>query len=116
MICDMCKTNTATLYPTKIVDGELKKINLCKSCSKDRWVSEPTGFGALETSMSKQYNQLNLEIRFDAAELAILRKLVRQASLAAFEQKHLEEHKELEELLFRLLYSVRYLGEPGEKW
>jgi hypothetical protein len=67
--------------------------------------------------MSKQYKQFNLEIRFDAAELApLLRKLVRQASLAAFEQKHLEEHEELEELLFRLLYDVHYLGEPGEKW
>jgi protein arginine kinase activator len=54
MICDVCKTNTATLYLTKVVDAELKKINLCKSCSKDREVSEPTGFAALETSMSKQ--------------------------------------------------------------
>jgi hypothetical protein len=66
--------------------------------------------------MNKQYKQLNLEIRFDAAELATLRKLVCQASLAAFEQKHLEEHEELEELLSRLLYDVHYLGEPGEKW
>jgi hypothetical protein len=41
---------------------------------------KPTGFAALETSMSKQYNQFKLEIRFDAAELALLRKLVRQAS------------------------------------
>jgi hypothetical protein len=110
------KTNTAILYLSKIVGGELKKVNPCKSSSKDREGSQPTGFAALETSMSKQYNQLNLEIRFDAAELALLRKLVRQASLAAFEQKHLEEHKELEELLFRLLYDVHYLGEPGEKW
>ena len=112
MICDMCKTNTAILCLSKIVDGELKKINLCKSCSKDK----ADRFAALETSMTKQYNQFNLEIRFDAAELALLRKLVRQASLAAFEQKHLEEHKELEELLFRLLYDVHYLGKPGEKW
>jgi hypothetical protein len=59
---------------------------------------------------------LNLEIRFHAAELATLRKLVREAFLAAFEQKLLEEHKELEELLFRLLLDVQYLGEPGEKW
>jgi hypothetical protein len=66
--------------------------------------------------MSKQYNQLNLEIRFDTVELPTLRKLVRQASLAAYQQKHLEEHEELEELLFRLLYDVHYPGEPGEKW
>jgi hypothetical protein len=46
--------------------------------------------------MSKQYNQLNLEIRFDAAELAILRKLVRQASLAAFEQKHFQPSRRID--------------------
>ena len=28
MICDVCKTNTATVYLTQIVDGNMKKINL----------------------------------------------------------------------------------------
>jgi len=44
MICDVCKTNTATVYLTQIVDGNMKKINLCESCSKDKGVSDPTGF------------------------------------------------------------------------
>ena len=44
MVCDVCKTNTATVYMTKIVDGNMKKINLCESCSKDKGVSDPTGF------------------------------------------------------------------------
>ena len=44
MVCDVCKTNTATVYLTQIVDGNMKKINLCESCSKDKGVSDPTGF------------------------------------------------------------------------
>jgi protein arginine kinase activator len=44
MICDVCKTNTATVYLTQIVDGNMKKINLCESCSKEKGVSDPTGF------------------------------------------------------------------------
>lgn len=44
MVCDVCKTNTATVYLTQIVDGNMKKINLCEACSKDKGVSDPTGF------------------------------------------------------------------------
>ncbi|MBV9391768.1 MAG: UvrB/UvrC motif-containing protein [Verrucomicrobia bacterium] len=44
MICDVCKTNPATVYLTQIVDGNMKKVNLCESCSKDKGVSDPTGF------------------------------------------------------------------------
>src|ERR1700748_3343880 len=44
MICDVCKTNTATVYLTQIVDGNMKKINLCEGWSKDKGVSDPTGF------------------------------------------------------------------------
>jgi protein arginine kinase activator len=44
MTCDVCKTNTATVFLTQIVDGNMKKINLCESCSKDKGVSDPTGF------------------------------------------------------------------------
>jgi len=44
MVCDVCKTNTATVYLTQIVDGNMKKINLCESCSKEKGVSDPTGF------------------------------------------------------------------------
>jgi hypothetical protein len=111
MICDVCETLQYPISATSPTGSSRRLI-----CARTVPKINPTGFAALETSMSKQYKQLNLEIRFDAAELALLRKLVRQASLAAFEQKHLEEHKELEELLFRLLYDVHYLEEPGEKW
>src|SRR5260221_5987862 len=44
MICDVCKTHPATVYLTQIVDGNMKKINLCESCSKEKGVTDPTGF------------------------------------------------------------------------
>ena len=44
MICDVCKTHTATVYLTQIVEGNMKKVNLCEACSKEKGVSDPTGF------------------------------------------------------------------------
>jgi protein arginine kinase activator len=44
MICDVCKKNSATVFLTQIVDGKMQKVNLCESCSKDKGVTDPTGF------------------------------------------------------------------------
>jgi protein arginine kinase activator len=44
MTCDVCKTNAATVFLTQIVDGQMKKVNLCESCSKEKGVTDPTGF------------------------------------------------------------------------
>jgi protein arginine kinase activator len=44
MICDVCKKNQATVFLTQIVDGKMQKVNLCESCSKEKGVTDPTGF------------------------------------------------------------------------
>jgi len=44
MICDVCKTNHATVFLTQIVDGKMQKVNLCDACSKEKGVTDPTGF------------------------------------------------------------------------
>ena len=44
MICDVCKHNQATVFLTQIVEGNMQKVNLCESCSKDKGVTDPTGF------------------------------------------------------------------------
>jgi protein arginine kinase activator len=44
MVCDVCKTNQATVFLTQIVDGKMQKVNLCDSCSKEKGVTDPTGF------------------------------------------------------------------------
>ena len=44
MICDVCKNNQATVFLTQIVEGKMQKVNLCDACSKDKGVTDPTGF------------------------------------------------------------------------
>ncbi|MEA3209211.1 MAG: protein arginine kinase activator [Chthoniobacter sp.] len=44
MNCDVCKQNPATVFLTQIVDGKMQKVNLCESCSKEKGVTDPTGF------------------------------------------------------------------------
>lgn len=44
MNCDVCKQNQATVFLTQIVEGKMQKVNLCESCSKEKGVTDPTGF------------------------------------------------------------------------
>lgn len=44
MNCDVCKQNQATVFLTQIVDGKMQKVNLCEACSKEKGVTDPTGF------------------------------------------------------------------------
>src|ERR1700681_1008513 len=44
MNCDVCKQKAATVFLTQIVDGKMQKVNLCESCSKEKGVTDPTGF------------------------------------------------------------------------
>jgi len=44
MLCDVCKDKEATVYLTQILEGKMQKVNLCESCSKEKGVTDPTGF------------------------------------------------------------------------
>src|SRR4051794_15945148 len=43
MKCDMCH-NEATVFLTQIIDGKMTQVNLCDGCSKEKGVTDPTGF------------------------------------------------------------------------
>ncbi len=43
MKCDLCD-NEATVFLTEIVDGNVKKVNLCESCAQAKQVEEPADF------------------------------------------------------------------------
>ncbi|TLD71985.1 excinuclease ABC subunit B [Phragmitibacter flavus] len=43
MKCDMCDSD-ATVFLTQIIDGKMTQVNLCDKCSKDKGVTDPTGF------------------------------------------------------------------------
>ena len=35
MLCDVCKQNNASVYITKVINGEKQEINMCEVCAKD---------------------------------------------------------------------------------
>ncbi len=43
MTCDLCD-ETASVFLTQIVDGQMQKVNLCEQCAKAKGVTDPTGF------------------------------------------------------------------------
>lgn len=43
MTCDLCQ-NQASIHLTQLVEGKMQKVNLCKSCSDEKGVDDPTGF------------------------------------------------------------------------
>ena len=44
MNCDVCQSQDASVYFTQIVEGDMKKVNLCESCAQQKGVTDPTGF------------------------------------------------------------------------
>jgi protein arginine kinase activator len=44
MLCDVCKNNQASVFLTQIVEGKMQKVSLCEACSKEKGVTDPTGF------------------------------------------------------------------------
>jgi len=44
MLCDVCKTEASSVFLTQIVDGKMQKVNMCEACSKEKGVTDPTGF------------------------------------------------------------------------
>ena len=43
MKCDFCDKK-ATVFLTQLVEGQMKKACLCDACTKERGVTDPTGF------------------------------------------------------------------------
>jgi protein arginine kinase activator len=48
MFCDVCKSKEATVYLTEIIDGKMRKINLCETCSKEKGITDPKSFALAE--------------------------------------------------------------------
>jgi protein arginine kinase activator len=74
MICDVCKNHQATVFLTQIVDGKMQKVNLCEACSKEKGVTDPTGFALADLL-------LGLERRRIWSAVAAFRNVPRAASV-----------------------------------
>jgi protein arginine kinase activator len=51
MNCDVCQQGQATVFLTQIVDGKMQKVNLCENCSREKGVTDPTGFALADLLM-----------------------------------------------------------------
>jgi len=51
MLCMICKKNEATIHLTQIVEGKIKKIDLCEQCAKEKGIEDPTGFALADLLM-----------------------------------------------------------------
>ena len=41
MICNVCQKNEATVHLTQMLEGEIKKMDMCESCAQQQGVDEP---------------------------------------------------------------------------
>jgi len=48
MNCDVCKEKEANVFFTQIINGQVQKVNLCEECSKQKGVTDPTGYALAE--------------------------------------------------------------------
>ncbi|MBI4437117.1 MAG: UvrB/UvrC motif-containing protein [Candidatus Omnitrophica bacterium] len=45
MVCDVCKTNQATVHLTEIIDEEMTELHLCEECARKKSASMEQHFG-----------------------------------------------------------------------
>ena len=44
MLCNVCEKNEAKVHLTQMVEGKIRKVDLCETCAKDKGIDDPTGF------------------------------------------------------------------------
>jgi protein arginine kinase activator len=47
----VCKQNEAKVHLTQVVEGNVKKLDLCEACAKVKGVDDPTGFSLADLLM-----------------------------------------------------------------
>ncbi len=48
MECDVCKQDNASIFLTQVVEGKIRKVNLCSGCAEAKGVTDPTGYDLAE--------------------------------------------------------------------
>lgn len=44
MTCQLCKEREATVHLTQIIENEMKKVDICDHCAKEKQLNDPTTF------------------------------------------------------------------------
>jgi protein arginine kinase activator len=53
MKCDVCKKEAA-VFLTQIINGQMKTVNLCDGCSKEKGVTDTMGFGLADAFLGPE--------------------------------------------------------------
>ncbi|MBI3880254.1 MAG: UvrB/UvrC motif-containing protein [Verrucomicrobia bacterium] len=69
MLCNLCKENEATVHLTQIVGDKMQKVDLCEACSKEKGVSDPTGFSLADLLLGLGASQEIEKAAADGVEL-----------------------------------------------
>lgn len=51
MQCMVCKDKEAKVHLTQMIDGKVKKVDLCEDCAKEKGVDDPAGFSLADLLM-----------------------------------------------------------------
>tara|TARA_S200000501_G_C20688576_1_gene684055 strand:+ start:172 stop:693 length:522 start_codon:yes stop_codon:yes gene_type:complete len=70
MNCEFCKKEKATIHLTQVVNGEMKKLNLCQGCAKSHGIdlNSPISITDILMGMEKKNSRnkiLNNELEYD---------------------------------------------------
>ena len=44
MTCQLCKQREASVHLTQIIENEMKKVDICEQCAKEKQLHDPTSF------------------------------------------------------------------------
>lgn len=67
MLCMVCKKNEAKVHLTQMIEGKVKKLDLCEECSKAKGVDDPTGFSLADLLMGLGASQELVQDREESA-------------------------------------------------
>jgi protein arginine kinase activator len=48
MLCNICNENEATVHLTQMLEGEIKKMDMCESCAQKQGVDDPSGISLVD--------------------------------------------------------------------
>jgi protein arginine kinase activator len=48
MLCNICNQNEATVHLTQMLEGEIKKMDMCESCAQKQGVDDPSGISLVD--------------------------------------------------------------------
>jgi len=63
----VCKKNEAKVHLTQMIEGKVKKLDLCEECSKAKGIDDPTGFSLADLLMGLGASEELVSDREEAA-------------------------------------------------